>query len=91
MAIAKEQGARSFGLQAALTLAQLYQSTGRASDAYAALAPALERFSPTPEMPRSPSAGAAAAAAGRAWNSDLDRLDGEPAHVLNWIAPRGAV
>jgi hypothetical protein len=48
---AREQGARSFGLQAALKLAKLYQSTSRPADARAVLAPALERFSPTPEMP----------------------------------------
>ena len=50
-AIANEQGARSFGLQAVLALAKLYQSTGRPLDAHALLAPALEGFSPTPEMP----------------------------------------
>jgi predicted ATPase len=49
--IAKEQGARSWGLRAALALAKLYQSTGRAVEAHALLAPALEGFSPTPEMP----------------------------------------
>ena len=51
IAIAKEQGARSFGLQAALALAKLYQSTGRPAEAHAVLGPALEGFSPTPEMP----------------------------------------
>jgi predicted ATPase len=50
LAIAREQGARSFGLQAALGVAKLYQSTGRPADAHAVLAPALEGFSPTPEM-----------------------------------------
>ncbi len=49
--IAKQQGARSWGLRAALALAKLYQSTGRPADARAVLAPALEGFSPTPEMP----------------------------------------
>ena len=49
--IAKEQGARSWGLRAALSLAKLYQSTARPADAHAVLAPALEGFSPTPEMP----------------------------------------
>jgi predicted ATPase len=49
--IAREQGARSFGLQAALALARLYQSTARPAEAHAILAPALEGFSPTPEMP----------------------------------------
>ena len=51
MAVAREQGARSFELRAALSLAKLYQSTARPADAHAVLAPALEGFSPTPEMP----------------------------------------
>ena len=51
IAVAREQGARSFGLQAALKLAKLYQSTTRPADANVVLAPALEGFSPTPEMP----------------------------------------
>ena len=51
LAIAKEQGARSWGLRAALSLAKLYQSTNRPVDAHAVLAPALEGFAPTPEMP----------------------------------------
>ena len=51
IAIAKAQKGRSFELQAALPLANLYQSTGRPADAHAVLAPALEGFSPTPEMP----------------------------------------
>jgi predicted ATPase len=49
--IAREQGTRSFGLRAALSLAKLYRSTGGPDAAYAVLAPALEGFSPTPEMP----------------------------------------
>ena len=49
--VAKEQGARSYHLQAALPLAKLYQSTGRPAEAHAILALALEGFSPTPEMP----------------------------------------
>jgi hypothetical protein len=49
--IAGEQGARSFGLQAALPLAKLYQSTARPSEAHAVLSDALEGFAPTPEMP----------------------------------------
>ena len=48
IAVAKQQGARSFELRAALSLAKLYQSTGRLADAHAVLAPALEGFSPTP-------------------------------------------
>jgi class 3 adenylate cyclase/tetratricopeptide (TPR) repeat protein len=51
IAIADQQGARSFGLRAALALAKLYQSTARAAEAHAVLAPALEGFAPTPEMP----------------------------------------
>jgi tetratricopeptide (TPR) repeat protein len=49
--ISKQQGARSWGLRAALSLAKLYQSTARPADAHAVLAPALEGFTPTPEMP----------------------------------------
>jgi hypothetical protein len=49
--VAKRQGARSFELLAALSLAKLYQSTGRPAQAQAALTPALEGFSLTPEMP----------------------------------------
>jgi predicted ATPase len=50
IAVAQEQKARSFGLRAALALARLYQSTNRAADAHAVLAPALEGFTPTPEF-----------------------------------------
>jgi len=49
--IAQQQKARSFELRAALSLAKLYQSTGRAADAHSVLAPALEGFATTPEMP----------------------------------------
>jgi adenylate cyclase len=51
IAVARQQGARSLGLQTALPLAKLYQSTGRPIEAHAVLAPTLEGFSPTPEMP----------------------------------------
>jgi predicted ATPase len=51
IAIAQQQKARSFELRAALALAKLYQSTGRVADAHAVLGPALEGFSPTPELP----------------------------------------
>jgi class 3 adenylate cyclase/predicted ATPase len=51
ISIAKQQGARSWGLRAALSLAKLYQSTARPLDAHAVLVPALEGFAPTPEMP----------------------------------------
>ena len=49
--VARQGSARSFCLRAALSLAKLYQSTGRPADAHAVLAPALEGFGPTPEMP----------------------------------------
>ena len=51
VAIAKQQGARSYVLLASLSLAKLYQSTARPAEAQAVLAPALEGFSPTPELP----------------------------------------
>ena len=51
IAVAKQQGTRSFGLRVALSLAKLYQSTGRAAEAHAVLAPALDGFLPTREMP----------------------------------------
>jgi predicted ATPase len=51
IATAKEQGARSYELLASLSLAKLYQSNARPADAHNVLAPALEGFSPTPEMP----------------------------------------
>jgi predicted ATPase len=51
IAVAQQQGTRSFGLRAALSLARLYQSTARPAEAHAVLAPALEGFSPRPEMP----------------------------------------
>jgi predicted ATPase len=51
IAVAQRQGTRSFELRAALVLAKLYQATTQPAEAYAVLAPALEGFSPTPEMP----------------------------------------
>jgi predicted ATPase len=51
IAVAKQQSTRSFELRAALALARLYQSTARPAEAHVVLAPALEGFSPTPEMP----------------------------------------
>jgi tetratricopeptide (TPR) repeat protein len=50
IAITQQQKARSFELRGALSLAKLYQSTNRAADAHAVLAPALEGFSATPEL-----------------------------------------
>ena len=49
--IAREQNSRAFGLRASLALAKLYRSTDRSVKAHAILAPALEGFAPTPEMP----------------------------------------
>jgi predicted ATPase len=51
IAVAKRQATSSFELRAALALAKLYRSSARPSDAHAVLAPALEGFAPTPEMP----------------------------------------
>jgi predicted ATPase len=51
IAIAKQQGARSYELLASLSLAKLCQSTDRLAQAHAVLAPALDGFAPTPEMP----------------------------------------
>jgi class 3 adenylate cyclase/tetratricopeptide (TPR) repeat protein len=51
IAIARGQKARSFELQAALSLAKFYLSTGRPAEVRAVLAPALKGFSPTREMP----------------------------------------
>jgi class 3 adenylate cyclase/tetratricopeptide (TPR) repeat protein len=51
IAVAKQQATRSFELRAALALAKLHRATDRDAEAHAVLAPALEGFSPTPEMP----------------------------------------
>jgi predicted ATPase len=50
IAVAKKQGARSYELVASLALAKLYESIGRSAEAHAVLLPALEGFSPTPEL-----------------------------------------
>ena len=50
-AVAKRQATRSFELHAALSLARLYQSTGRHVEAHAILAPALKGFALTLQMP----------------------------------------
>jgi predicted ATPase len=50
IAVAQAQKAKSFELRAALSLGRLYQSIGRPGYAHAVLAPALEGFSPTPEI-----------------------------------------
>src|SRR5262249_5790174 len=51
VSVARQGGARSFELRAALALAKLYKSTGRPAEAHTVLAPALEGFAPTAEMP----------------------------------------
>ena len=51
IAVAREQGARAFELRAALSLGKLHQSTGHPLEARAALATALEGFSPKSEFP----------------------------------------
>ena len=51
IAVAKQQGTRSFELRAALSLAKLYAATGRPARAHAVLAPALEGFSLTSKFP----------------------------------------
>ncbi len=51
IAVAQQQKARSFELRAALALAKHYQSTKRPIEAHDVLGPALEGFSPTPELP----------------------------------------
>jgi class 3 adenylate cyclase/tetratricopeptide (TPR) repeat protein len=69
IAIAREQGSRAFGLRAALSLAKLYHSTGRPLEAHEALAPALEGFSPTPDLP--------AVAEAQALLADLKRINAD--------------
>ena len=67
IAVAKQQGTRSFELRAALSLAKLYQSTGRPVEAHAVLAPALEGFSPTPRNAGDRRGAGAARGAGGDW------------------------
>ena len=64
IAIAKEQGARTYDLLASLSLAKLCHSTARPAYAHAVLAPALEGFSPTQGMPEIAEARALLAALG---------------------------
>ena len=54
IAVAKQQGTRSFELRAALSLAKLYRSINRPAEAHAVLAPALEGFSPSQKCRKSP-------------------------------------
>ena len=51
IAVAREQGGRTFELLAALPLARLLQTTNRPLEAHDFLAPALEGFTLTPELP----------------------------------------
>jgi hypothetical protein len=51
IANAQQQGNRTSQLLPALMLGKLYQATNRAADARDVLAPALEGFKPTPELP----------------------------------------
>jgi predicted ATPase len=75
IAVAKQQGTRSFELRAALSLAKLYQSTDRPADAHAVLAPALDGFAPTKEMPEIAEAQALLASL-----SGTDEVKAEAAH-----------
>ena len=50
IAVSRQQSTRCFELRAALSLARLYQSTGRPVEGHAVLAPALEGFAPTPDL-----------------------------------------
>ena len=75
IAVAKQQGTRSFELRAALALAKLYQSTARLTEAHAVLAPALDDFAPTPEMPEIAEAKAVLAAL-----AEMDEVKVEAAH-----------
>jgi predicted ATPase len=63
IAVAREQRARVFELQAALSLARLYHSASRPSDAYDVLEPAMQGFSPSQEFPEIAEAQALLAAA----------------------------
>ena len=65
LGIAQSQGARTFELQAAHALAKLLERAGRPAEAHIVLAPALEGFSPTPEMPEIAEAQALLAALAR--------------------------
>jgi class 3 adenylate cyclase/predicted ATPase len=51
IAVAKRQGARSFELRAALSLARLYRATDRPACAHAVLVPALDGFSSASTFP----------------------------------------
>ena len=84
--IAHAQRTRSFQLRAALSLAKLYQSTGRPVDAHAALAPALEGFAPTPQMPEIAEAQALLTAL-----TECDEVKAEAAQRQRLIAVAGGL
>jgi len=69
--VARRQKARSFELRAAITLAKLYKTTGRAIDGHDVLGPALAGFSPTPEFPEVAEAIALLAVAGAKARAEL--------------------
>ena len=74
IAVARQQGARSYELLASLSLARLYQSTGRSDEAPGVLAPALEGFTPTAEMPEIAEAQALSVALDSRHGSEAERI-----------------
>jgi tetratricopeptide (TPR) repeat protein len=92
IAVAREQGTLSFELRAALSLAKLYQSTNRSAEALTVLSPALEGFSPTPEMPEIAEAQALLAELAEtdevksemAWRERRLRLESQYAEAVGW-------
>ena len=86
------KGTRSFELRAALSLAKLYQSTGRPVDAHDVLAPALEGFSPTPEFPEIAEAKALLAALAETEEVRAESREARaPASSSNHLRPSGDV
>jgi predicted ATPase len=51
IAISQSQKARSFELRAGLSLAKLHRAANRDADPHAVLAPAVEGFPPTRQLP----------------------------------------
>ena len=84
IAVARQQAHASFDLRAALSLAKMYQSTRRPVEAHAVLAPALEGFSPTPEMPEIAEAQALLAAL-----AETDEVKAQAAHRRRLTAAAG--
>ena len=85
IAVAKQQGTRSFELRAAVSMAKLYHSTGRLVEAHAVLAPALEGFAPTAEMPEIAEAQALLAR----WRKPM-RSKRRPRHDINALTSNRA-